>query len=197
MKRLWKKTIPSLLTLSADKGFTPAEYLLGKMLYKGVAIPQDILKALAYLERAAQKENSYDAYLAEKICLTEDAMKDVQKVIRLLKAAAEQENNYAEYQLGKLYLYGRDAERDYEEAIHWLTASAEHGNQYAIQLLHSIQNNRNWSAAMGAFCLLHHISRIIQNRIEDERRGKDGAHIDRKLRRRIQDKNEALGIKQE
>lgn len=185
-----------LLTLSADKGFTPAEYLLGKLFYKGEAIPQDIPKALAYLERAAEKENPYAAYLAGKICLTEDAVKDVQKAIRLLKAAAEQENDYAEYQLGKLYLYGRDVERDYEEAIRWLTASAGHGNQYAEQLLHSIRNNRSWSAAMGAFRLLHHISRIIQNRLEDERRGKEGAHIDRKLRRRIQDKNEALGIKQ-
>ena len=185
-----------LLTLSADKGFTPAEYLLGKLLYKGEAIPQDILKALAYLESAAEKENPYAAYLAGKICLTEDAVKNVQKAIRLLKAAAEQENDYAEYMLGKLYLYGRDVERDYEEAIRWLTASAGHENQYAEQLLHSIKNNRNWSAAMGAFRLLHHISRIIQNRMEDERRGKDGARIDRKLRRRIQDKNEALGIKQ-
>lgn len=185
-----------LLTLSADKGFTPAEYLLGKIYYSGEVIPQDIPQALAYLEKAAEKENSYAAYLAGKIFLTEDAVKDVQKAIRLLKAAAAQENDYAEYQLGKLYLYGKDVLQDYEEAIRWLTASAGHGNQYAGQLLHSIRNKRNWSAAMGAFRLLHHISRIIQNRLEDERRGKDGAHIDRKLRRRIQDKNEALGIKQ-
>lgn len=185
-----------LLTLSVDKGFTPAEYLLGKLLYNGEAIPQDIPKALAYLERAAENENPYAAYLAGKIFLTEDAVRDVQKAIRLLKIAAAQENDYAEYQLGKLYLYGKDVPQDYEEAIRWLTASAEHGNQYAGQLLHSIRNNRNWSAAMGAFRLLHHISRIIQNRLEDERRGKDGAHIDRKLRCRIQDKNEALGIKQ-
>lgn len=185
-----------LLTLSADKGFTPAEYLLGKIYYRGEAIPQDISKALAYLERAAENENPYAAYLAGKVFLTEDAVRNVQKAIRLLKIAAAQENDYAEYQLGKLYLYGRDVPQDYEEAIRWLTASAGHGNQYAGQLLHSIRNNRNWSAAMGAFRLLHHISRIIQNRLEDERRGKDGAHIDRKLRRRIQDKNEALGIKQ-
>lgn len=185
-----------LLTLSADKGFTPAEYLLGKIYYRGEVFPQDIPKALAYLERAAENENPYAAYLAGKIFLTEDAVRDVQKAIRLLKIAAAQENDYAEYQLGKLYLYGKDVPQDYEEAIRWLTASAEHGNQYAGQLLHSIRNNRNWSAAMGAFRLLHHISRIIQNRLEDERRGKDGAHIDRKLRRRIQDKNEALGIKQ-
>lgn len=185
-----------LLTLSADNGFAPAEYLLGKLLYKGEAIPQDIPRSIAYLERSAEKGNAHAAYLAGKIYLTEDAVKDIPKAIRLLKAAAAQGNDYAEYRLGLLYLRGRDTERDYAEAIRWLTASAEHGNPYASQLLHSLQNNRNWSAAMGAFRLLHHISRIIQNRLEDERRGKDGAHIDRKLRRRIRDKNEALGIKQ-
>lgn len=184
-----------LLTLSTDKGFTPAEYLLGKLLYNGEAILQDIPKALAYLERAAEKENTYAAYLAGKIYLTEDAFKDVQKAIRLLKAAAEQENDYAEYMLGKLYLYGKDVPQDYEEAIRWLTASAEHGNQYAERLLHSIKNNRNWSAAMGAFRLLHHISRIIQNRLEDERRGKTGA-IDRKLKRIIDEKKQAHGLRQ-
>lgn len=184
-----------LLTESAD--ITPAEYLLGKLLYKGDVIPQDILKALGYLERAAEKENSYAAYLAGKILLTEDTVKDVPRAIRLLKIAAEHRNDFAEYQIGKLYLYGKDVQQDYAEAIRWLTASAEHGNQYAAQLLHSIRNNRNWSAAMGAFRLLHHISRIIQNRLEDERRGKGGALIDRKLRRKIQDKKEALGLKQE
>lgn len=185
-----------LLTLSAGKGFAPAEYLLGKIYYRGEVLPQDILKALACLERAAEKENPYAAYLAGKIYLAEDAVRDIRKAIRLLKAAAAQENDSAEYMLGKLYLYGKDVPQDYEEAIRWLAASAGHGNQYAGQLLHSIKNNRNWSAAMGAFRLLHHISRIMQNRLEDERRGKDGAHTDRKLRRRIQDKNEALGIKQ-
>ena len=185
-----------LLTESADKGFTPAEYLLGKLLYKGEVISQDIPKALAYLERAAEKENAYAAYLAGKILMTEDSVKDVPKAIRLLKIAAENGNDFAEYQLGKLYLYGKNVEQNYAEAIRWLPVSAEHGNQYAEQLLHSIRNNRNWSAAMGAFRLLHHISRIIQNRLEDERGRKGGALIDRKLRRKIQDKKEALGMKQ-
>lgn len=185
-----------LLTDSAGKGFTPAEYLLGKLLYKGEVIPQDIGKALFYLERAAEKEQPYAAYLAGKILLAEDAVKDVRKAIRLLKIAAENGNDYAEYQLGKLYLYGKDIQQDYAEATRWLTASAEHGNQYAEQLLHSIRSNRNWSAAMGTFRLLHHISRIIQNRLEDERRGKSGALIDRKLRRKIEEKKQAHGLKQ-
>lgn len=49
---------------------------------------------------------------------------------------------------------------------------------------------------MGALSLLYHMSQMIRNRLEDERKGKSGAITDRKLRRKIQEKNEALGIKQ-
>lgn len=77
----------------------------------------------------------------------------------------------------------------------YLTASAEHGNQYAAQLLHSIKFNRNYSAAMGSLRLLGQISRAIQHRLEDERRGGHGG-IDRKLKRIIDEKKQAHGLKQ-
>ena len=157
---------------------------------------RDIDKALLYLERAAEKENACAAYLAGKIRLTENGHMDIQKAIKLFQIAAAQGNHYAEYQLGLIYLRGKDIQRDEQQAIRWLTASAEHGNQYAAQLLHSIKNNRNWFAAMSTLRLLHHMSQMIRNRLEDERKGKNGAIIDRKLRRKIQEKNEALGIKQ-
>ncbi len=180
---------------AAKQDNTDAQCLLGKVLLQGEVTDQDTDRAAALLKKAIENGSAYAAYLAGKIYLTEDSVKDVQKGIQLLKIAAAQENDYAEYILGKLYLYGKDVERDYEEAIRWLTASAGHGNQYAGQLLHSIRNNRNWSAAMGAFRLLHHISRIIQNRLEDERRGKTGA-IDRKLKRIIDEKKQAHGLRQ-
>ena len=184
-----------LLTFSADRSFQTAQYVVGKLLYQGEAVPQDIGKALRYLEGAAAQKNPYAAYLAGKIFLTEDGYKDAAKAIRNFEIAAENGNDYAEYQLGRLYLFGRDAEQDYGKAIFYLTAAAEHGNPYAVQLLHSVRNNRNWSAAMGALRLLHHISRIIQNRLEDERRDKGGALIDRKLRRQIEEKKQAHGQK--
>lgn len=94
-----------------------------------------------------------------------------------------------------MYLYGKDTPRDYDRAIVYLTASAEHGNQYAAQLLHSIKSNRNWSAALGSLRLLGQISRIIQNRLDNERRGKQ-ILIDRKLCRKIEEKKQAHGLKQ-
>ncbi|MCQ4022394.1 MULTISPECIES: MobP3 family relaxase [unclassified Ruminococcus] len=196
---LFLQNIPEaikLLAESADKGFAPAQYLLGKMFYKGEVLPRDLERAINYLERATEQKNSYAAYLAGKLRLTEDAAKDIRKAIRNFEIAAENGNDYAEYQLGKVYLYGKDIECDYEKAMAYLVSAAEHGNQYAAQLLHSIRSNRNWSAAMGTFRLLHHISRIIQKRLEDERRGKGSALIDKKLLRKIRDKKEALGMKQ-
>ena len=184
-----------LITESADSGFAPAQYLLGKLLYKGEAIPQDLKKAIEYLEKAAEQKNPYAAYLAGKIQLTEDAVKDIRKAIRNFEIVAENGNDYAEYMLGKMYLYGKEVECDYDRAIAYLTASAEHGNQYANQLLHSIKSNRNYNATLGSLRLLGQISRIIQDRLEDERKGK-GLAVDRKLKRIIDEKKQAQGLKQ-
>ena len=46
------------------------------------------------------------------------------------------------------------------------------------------------------FRLFHHLAKLIQNRIEDDRKDKAGA-IDRKQRKQINEKKEAQGIKLE
>lgn len=184
-----------LLTDSADKGFAAGQYQMGKLLYRGEVVQQDVSRAIEYLERSAEQKNPYAAYLEGKLRLTEAELKDVLRAIRDFEIAAENGNDYAEYQLGKIYLYGKEVERDYEKAIAYLSSAAEHGNQYAEQLLHSIQSNRNWSAALGAIRLLHHLSRMIQNQLDDEKKGKAGA-IDRKLKRKIDEKKQAHGLKQ-
>lgn len=148
-----------------------------------------------YNQFGAQYERVLPAYLAGKIRLTEAEVKDVLRAIRNFEIAAENGNDYAEYQLGKIYLYGKKVERDDTKAIAYLSSAAEHGNPYAEQLLHSIRSNRHWSAALGAIRLLHHLSRMIQNQLDDEKREKAGA-IDRKLKRRIDEKKQAHGLKQ-
>lgn len=184
-----------LLNLSASRNFAPAQFILGRLLYKGEVIPKDIRKAVRWLDRAAAQKNPYAVYLAGKIYLTEDEVKDIQKAIRSFKIAAENGNDYAEYQLGKIYLYGKDLPRDTDTAMYYLHLAAEHGNQYAAQLIHSIKVNGNWTAALASLRLLGHMARVIQNRLEDERRGR-GNSIDRKLRRKIEEKKQAHGLKQ-
>lgn len=184
-----------LLNLSASKDFAPAQFILGRLLYKGKVVPRDITKAAEWLDRAAAQKNSYAAYLAGKIYLTEDEVKDIQKAIRSFKIAAENGNDYAEYQLGKIYLYGKDIPRDTDKAMYYLHLAAEHGNQYAAQLIHSIRVNGNWAAALASLRLLGHMARIIQNRLEDECKNREHS-IDRKLRRKIEAKKQAHGLKQ-
>lgn len=184
-----------LLNLSASKGFAPAQFILGRLLYNGEVVPKDIKKAVEWLDRAAAQKNPYAAYLAGKIYLTEDEVKNVQKAIHSFKIAAENGNDYAEYQLGKIYLYGKDVPRDTNTAMYYLHLAAEHGNQYAAQLIHSIKVNGNWTAALASLRLLGHMARVIQNRLEDERKGR-GNSIDRKLRRKIEEKKQAHGLKQ-
>lgn len=184
-----------LLTESAEKNFAPAQFVLGRLLYKGEVIQKDILAALKYLGRAAAQKNPYAAYLAGKIYLTEESVNDIQKAVRSFELAAENGNDHAEYQLGRIYLYGNGVPKDYDTAMYYLHLAADHGNNYAAQLLHSIRVNGNFAAALASLRLLGHTARIIQNRLEDERRSRQGS-IDRKLRRKIEEKKQAHGLKQ-
>ena len=184
-----------LPNLSASKGFAPAQFILGRLLYKGEIIPKDIKKAVEWLDRAATQKNPYAAYLAGKIYLTEDEVKNVQKAIRSFIIAAENGNDYAEYQLGKIYLYGKDIPRDADKEMYYLHLAAVHGNQYAAQLIHSIKVNGNWAAALASLRLLGHMARVIQSRLEDERKSRENS-IDRKLRRKIEEKKQAQGLRQ-
>lgn len=184
-----------LLKESAGAGFSAAQYLYGKLLYKGELLPKDIDRAIAHIESAAEQDNPYASYLAGKIRLTEDTVRDIQKAIQHFETAAESGNHYAEYQLGKIYLYGKNVPRDYDKGMEYLRASAEHGNQYAEQLIHSIESNRNWSSAMGSIRLLHHLSRMLQQQMEERDKAKFG-QIDRKLKRKIDEKKEAQGLRQ-
>ena len=183
-----------LITQAADGGFSSAQYLLGKLLYRGEVTAQDIPKALSYLGNASVQDHPYAAYLAGKILLTEESVKDVPKAIRCFEVASDAGNDFAEYQLGKLYLNGKEVSQDYERAMEYLSSSAAHGNQYAAQLLQSIQSNRNWSAALGTLRLFHHLSQMIQKRMEDDWKHKAGT-IDRKLKRIIDEKKQAQGLK--
>jgi len=59
----------------------------------------------------------------------------------------------------------------------------------------SIESNRHWSAAMGSIKLLHHLSRLLQQQMEERDKAKLG-QIDRKLKRIIDEKKQAQGLRQ-
>ena len=178
---------------TADRGNVAAEYLCGKLLYRGEEVAKDIPKALEYLERAVAKGNARAAYLAGRIRLTEEAVKDVEKAVQHFEKAANDGNDFAEYQLARIYLYGLGAERDEEKAIVYLRSAAKKGNEYAKQTMERIKVYHGQVMTTGIVRLFYHLSRMIKDKLEDGKRGM----TDRKLLRQIDEKKRAQGLKHE
>lgn len=171
-----------------------AKYQLGKLLCQGKQVEKDIAKGLPLLEELAAEDVSFAAYIAGKVYLSEDGWKDVKKAIQYLTQAAEDGNSYGTYQLGKLYYFGNGVRRDPKKGLEYLKASAAQGNQYAAALLQTIQQQHTWGAAMCASSLLAQLGRLFQEK-EQERKISPRPGLDRKLRREVAEKKQALGLR--
>ena len=182
------------LERSAEKDHAFAKYQLGKLLCEGEICDKYIARGLKLLEELAEKGVSIAAYLAGKVYLREKDWQDIKKAISHFKAAAEDGNSYAEYQLGKIYYFGTGVRPDVEKGLDYLKASAAHGNAYAAELLRSIQYQQTRGVTMAANSLLAQLGRLFQ---ENQQKQEQSQRIrtDRKYRREIDEKKQALGIR--
>lgn len=159
---------------------------------------KDIAKGLPLLEELAQSDVPFAAYIAGKVYLKEEGWQDVKKAIHYFQQAAEGENSYAEYQLGKIYYFGTGVRVDQERGLEYLKASALHGNQYAVNLLQVIQHQQTWGATQGVATLIAHLGKMFQEREQKENQQQSqqqGQNMDRKQRREIDEKKQAMGIR--
>ena len=178
------------LELAAAKDNAFARYQLGKLFCQGKLVQKDIARGLPLLEELAEAGVASAAYIAGKVYLNEEGWKDVQKAIRCFHMAAENSDSYAEYQLGKIYYFGNGIRADREKGLEYLVQSAAHGNMYAENLLRVIQQQH----IRGAASLIAQLGRIFQEKEQQQ----DGVHHqqpDRKQRRQIDEKKQALGIR--
>ena len=182
--------------LMADKDSGYACYYLGK-LYQEEEI-YDIDKAVEWLEKAVTYDDisANASYSLAKILLEDNKYHDTQKAIKLLELSAE-ENNWASFLLGRLYLFGtEDIEKDKEKAMEWLNRSADAGNVYAQNFLNESGSFENTMLANTVLSLFINLSRCIEDDyIRRYRSVRMSA--DKKLRRMINEKKQALGIREE
>lgn len=181
------------LSFSSDLGNQYAQYTLAKFYLTGENIPKNISKAVDLLFKSAAQKNEFAEYQLGRLYFAgEDVLKDVDAAIRWLTASAEQGNQYAQYALGKLYFYDGDVTRDKEKSLYWLNTSASQGNVYAQLLIDHINEYRNPSVLLAATRLMHRLENLFR---EDYRRATGGSafHIDRKRRRKLQEKKQAQG----
>ena len=181
----------ALLTECADSGDVIACYRLGKIYLQGEIMSQNLDKAEKYLLLAEDSE--YAQYALAKLYLQEEKY-DIQKAVNYFENCAAK-NHWASYQLGRIYLFGaKDIERDKEKAVEWFTKSANDGNEYAQDLLENMERYENAVLANTIFGLFANLSRCIEDDYTQKYKLVRRT-VDSRLRRMIQKKRQALGIK--
>jgi TPR repeat protein len=180
------------------------------MLMKGEAIPKNTVRAKQLLLAAVRPRssrdgsgeinptNQYAEYLLGKLYLSEDGVpKDAAKAVHYLQRSAEQGNQWAQYQLGKMLLYGKETEQDVLRGMELLDEASKQGNIYADRIMdnyYRYQSNKKVNSALASLRLLRHLARIMKNRLDEEnRRDGESGLVDRKLRRQIEEKRQAMG----
>lgn len=151
--------------------------------------PIDNQKAAEYFEKSAELGNQYAS--------GKNFEQDIDKGSSLLTECADSGDVFSCYKLGKLHFFGIDGlEKDKEKAMHYLSLSADQGSECAQNILDNQERFEKEMLANTIFSLFVNLSRCI----------KDGYHrafqsgrkmIDRKLRRVIREKKQALGMKEE
>ena len=184
-----------LLEHSAEQHFAPAEKILAFILIKGELVPKDDLRASRLLEHSVQLSDDEAQYALAKLLLKSDTVpKNITRAVRLLYAAAQKGNKWAELLLGKMLLFGKEIPKDERKGLYFLKASAEQGNIYAAAI---IENKAELQKAIAVSSVIR-IFAYIANLFEEKQRkdkGRNRMILERKQRRKIQDKKMAQGLR--
>lgn len=177
---------------SAEAGNTCSAYALSKLLLEQGQIPQ----AIHWLRQAADQNDPYAQYRLGKLLLTgaEGVPRDAVAAIKLLKDSAAQGNQFAQYTLGKLYLLGQEVQADREEALRYLVQAAAQGNTYAQYFIDHQDDFSGAAAGTAILRMLHQMSRIFRENAAQPAIYA-GMQIDKKRRRKLQEKRMAMGHK--
>ena len=182
------------LVQAAKQNLPEAQYALGKLLLSDDSEVRDPDEGIHWLKQAAESGDHFAAYrLGKEYLIGEALTKDTSKAAKWLTQSAEAGDQYAQYMLGKLYLTGQGVTHDQTQAMDWFSRSAAQGNQYAQFFLEHQNDLRPPSVMLAATRLLYHMSRIFEDHALPQ--SSAGLHVDRKLRRKIQEKKIAMGHK--
>ena len=180
---------------AAKQSLPEAQYSLGKLLLSGDWEVRDPDEGIRWLKQAVENGSHFAAYRLGKEYLSGEVIsKSVTKAADWFTKSAEAGNQYAQYMLGKLYLMGQGCPKDQAQAMVWFSRSAVQENQYAQFFLEQRNHLRTPSAMLAVTQLLYHMSRIFQDNSVPPA-VPTGQQVDRKLRRKIQEKKIAMGHK--
>jgi TPR repeat protein len=111
------------LTPLAGKGNADAQFILGKMYWKGEGVLKDPEQAMKLFKASAMQGNADAQFFLGSIYLLPH--KDVAEGVKWVRLSAEQGNQDAQWLLGKAYLQGdQELPRDAVQAEMWLVLAA-------------------------------------------------------------------------
>lgn len=120
--------------LAASAHHPEALYRLAVLYCEGEAVPQDLDRAIRYLEESSRLGCGDAQHYLALLCGTSLCHNIVKRYV-LLRAAARQNHVQAMYDLGCLHLFGdRLIRPDREVAIKWLRQAAKLGHERAHEL---------------------------------------------------------------
>ena len=153
-------------------------------------------QALHWLRQTAEQNDPCAQYRLGKLLLTgaEGVAKDIDAAIQLLKDSTTQGNSFAQYTLGKLYLLGQEVQADRKEALRYFAQAAAQGNSYAQYFIDHQDDFSGAAAGTAVLRMLHQMSRIFRENAAQPAIYA-GMQIDKKRRRRLQEKRMAMGHK--
>ena len=154
------------------------------------ADPSEKSMALVTLHRLWEEGYTIAAHQLGKAYQDGDAV----AALKLLKDSAAQGNQFAQYTLGKLYLLGQEVQADREEALRYLVQAAAQGNTYAQYFIDHQDDFSGAAAGTAILRMLHQMSRIFRENAAQPAIYA-GMQIDKKRRRRLQEKRMAMGHK--
>ncbi|MBK5276026.1 MAG: SEL1-like repeat protein [Desulfuromonadales bacterium] len=124
-----------LLRISADEGYSAAQYLLGQRYYYGQGLPRDMGQAMSYL-LAASADDDYRAHVLLKIIEkgSRGEKKDRENIVVTVKQKARSKVADAQYTLAFMYLIGDGVPKDGVEEVRWYRAAAAKNARAAFML---------------------------------------------------------------
>lgn len=127
-----KDTAVAQLIEEAERGYSYAQYLTGRLYRDGPALITDNVASLYWFEQAARQGHVAAQYALGKLLLSEDAeVRGTELGLQWLEYTAGNGSGCAAYRLGKEYFFGEIVKKDTARAMDYLTQAAEAGNRYA------------------------------------------------------------------
>ena len=128
-----QRAAEAMVMESAETGYLPAVYALGRIYEHGGTEGRDIGKAMEYYKRAADKGEVMSMMRLASIASGGEAggRPDYAEAFKWYKLAAEAGSVAAQTNVAAMYAEGRGTERDDREAFKWYSAAAERGGVQA------------------------------------------------------------------